>query len=457
MEWLTVLPPAVALIVAVWTRNVFWSLGLAIWLSETLIAAFNPAMGALGSIDRAVSVFGSTGNTRILLFCLIIGALIAYMQRSGGIAAMVEKLHKTGLASTPRRASLVTAIAGVIIFVETNVSLLASGVLGRPLFDRLKVSRARLAYIIDSTCAPVCVLVLLNGWGAYLLSLMMANGVDAPVPVLFQTVALNFYAWLTLAGVFVTIMLNRTFGAMATADANWAPPLGLAEGIPDNDLNETPSRAIYMGVPMLILVGGALGFMFWTGGGDITQGSGSQSILWAVVLATAAAFIFLAMTRRAEGEMVNIGFQGMGDLLPAVTVIFLALVLGDSLRALGTGDFIAGIAASIPAPWTIPAILFVAASVTSFTTGTSWGTYGILVPIAIPLALGAGVPLPLVMAAVIGGGVFGDHCSPISDTTIIASLAAGCDHIEHVKTQLPYALVAGGAATGLYLISGLLG
>lgn len=455
MDWLTILPPIAALAVAVWTRNVFWALGLAILLSETFVAGFNPALGALGSIDRAVSIFGSTGNTRILLFCLIIGALIASMQRSGGIAAMVERLHSGGLASTPRRAGLVTAIAGVLIFVETNVSLLASGVLGRPLFDRLKLSRARLAYIIDSTCAPISVLILLNGWGAYIAVLMDENGVADEFTVLFQTIALNFYALLTVAGVFATIALNKTFGPMAQADANWTAPALAADGVPDDDQNEAPSRAIYMGIPMAILVGGALAFMWWTGGGDITKGSGSQSILWAVVLATAAAFIFLAISRRAPGKLVDIGFKGMGDLLPAVTVIFLALVLGSSLKALGTGAFIAGIAADIPAPWAIPAILFVVAGVTSFTTGTSWGTYGILVPIAVPLAMGAGIPLPLAVAAVMGGGVFGDHCSPISDTTIIASLAAGCDHMEHVKTQLPYALVTGAVATLLYLVAGL--
>ncbi|MEM9740954.1 MAG: Na+/H+ antiporter NhaC family protein, partial [Pseudomonadota bacterium] len=323
-------------------------------------------------------------------------------------------------------------------------------------FDRLKLSRARLAYIIDSTCSPICVLILLNGWGAYLLGLMVANGVDSPVSVLFQTVALNFYALLTVAGVFVTIALNRTFGPLATSDAHWTDPAGPAALLPANDLDEIPGRAIYMGIPLLVLVGGALAFMFWTGNGDITQGSGSQSILWAVVLATATAFLFLAFTQREKGELVNIGFRGMADLLPAVTVIFLALVLGDSLRALGTGAYIAGIAATIPAPWTIPAILFIAAGVTSFSTGTSWGTYGILVPIAVPLAMGAGVPLPLAIAAVIGGGVFGDHCSPISDTTIIASLAAGCDHIEHVQTQLPYALSAGFVTTVLYLAAGFL-
>ena len=455
MDWLTVLPPIAALIVAIWTRNVFWALGLAIWLSETLIVSGNPALGALGGIDRAVGVFGDTGNTRILLFCLIIGALIAYMQRSGGIAAMVERLHSSGVASTPRRAGFVTAISGVLIFVETNVSLLASGVLGRPLFDRLKVSRARLAYIIDSTCAPISVLILVNGWGAYIASLMLSNGVENAFSVLFQTIVFNFYALLTVAVVFATVALNRTFGALGVADANWTEPRDLAEGVADDDLHEAPSRAIYMWLPMLILVGGALGFMWWTGDGDMTQGSGSQSILWAVVLATACAFVFLAISRRTPGQMVDIGFKGMGDLLPAVTVIFLALVLGSSLRELGTGVFIAGVASGVSAPWTIPAILFVVAGVTSFTTGTSWGTYGILVPIAVPLAIGAGLPMPLVIAAVMGGGVFGDHCSPISDTTIIASLAAGCDHVEHVKTQLPYALSVGVVTILLYLVMGL--
>ncbi len=457
MAWLTVLPPIAALVAAMWTRNVYWALGLAIWLSETLIASGNPALGALGSIDRAVSVFGSTDNTRILLFCVIIGALIASMQRSGGIAAMVEKLHSTGLASTPRRAGFVTAISGVLIFIETNVSLLASGVLGRPLFDRLKVSRARLAYIIDSTCSPISVLILFNAWGAYILTMLIAGGVENPVAVLFQTIPMNFYALLTVAGVFLTVALDRTFGALAVADANWSEPIGQAEGVVDDDLNQTPSRAIYMGLPMAILIGGALAFMWWTGDGDLTKGAGAQSILWAVVLATACAFIFLAMTKRAPGKLIDIGFEGMGDLFPAVTVIFLALALGSSLSALGTGAFITSVAASITVPWAIPAILFVIAGVTSFTTGTSWGTYGILVPIAVPLAVGAGLPMPLVVAAVIGGGVFGDHCSPISDTTIIASLASGCDHIEHVKTQMPYALLAGAGATLLYLAAGLMG
>lgn len=454
MEWLTITPPLVAIVVAVWTRNVFWALGLAIWLSETIIAGFNPFLGALGGIDRAVSViYESQSSTRVLLFCLIIGALIVYMQRSGGISATVERLQNSGFASTPRRAGLVTAICGVLIFVETNISLLTTGILGRPMFDKLKISRERLAYIIDSTCAPISVLILFNGWGAYLFALLSDNGVEDATTVLMTTIALNFYAWLTILLVFFTVLSNRTFGPLAAVERGEKSDIAAVSG-PFNEAPEPPSRAIYMLLPLLVMIGGTIAFMIWTGEGDIRRGSGSQAILWSVILATAVAFLCLAHSKRAKGNILDIGFKGMGDLLPAVTMIYLALVLGASLNAVGMREFIASIASTFPAPWIIPALLFIAAAMTSFTAGTSWGTYGILIPVAIPLAVGAGVPLPLAVAAVIGGGVFGDHCSPISDTTIIASLASGCDHMEHVRTQLPYALAAGFAATALYLFAG---
>lgn len=451
-DWLTLLPPIIALIIAVWTRNVYWALGLAIWLAETLVAGGNPALGLLNSIERCVEVLGGGGNARILLFCLIIGALIEYMRRSGGISGMVDWLIRTGAAGTRRRAGSVTILTGTLIFVETNISLLATGIMGRPLFDRLKMSRERLAYLIDSTSAPVSILILLNGWGAFVLGLISEYDLGNPLAVLVATVPLNFYALLTIAGLWITVLSDRTIGPMRKVEqAVW----DAGEGTRASE--EVPGHPMNMGVPLLILVGGALGFMIWTGGGNILNGSGSQSILWAVCLATAVAFILLARSKREKkGTLIEIGFKGMGDLLPAVTVIFLALVLGASLKALGTGEVLGSLAAGFPLAWALPAIVFLVAGVTSFTTGTSWGTYGILVPVAIPLALGSGMPPALVLSAVLGGGVFGDHCSPISDTSIIASLAAECDHIDHVRTQLPYALLAGGAAVLCYLVAGLL-
>ena len=447
--WLTVLPPVAAILIAVVSRNVFYALGAAMWLSETFIAGMNPALGLLGVIDRAVGVFESAGNTRILLFCLIIGALIAFMQHSGGISAMVAWLTRTKVASTPRRASLATAFAGIILFVETNISLLASGIMGRPLFDANRMSRERLAYFIDSTSAPVSVLIPLNGWGAYALALIAAYEVGDGVAVLIGSIGLNFYALLTVGLVLLTALTGRVFGPMRTLEHSGG-------GAPAGDL-EPPSHPAYMGVPILILVGGALAFMAYTGGGNILQGSGSQSILWAVVIATLVAFLMLRLSGRATTrELGEQAVSGMGALIPAVTVIFLALALGDSLKALGTGDFIASLAQTVPAAFLLPAMVFLAAALTSFATGTSWGTYAIIIPIAMPLALGAGIPPALMLAAVLGGGVFGDHCSPISDTSIIASFAAGCDHIDHVRTQLPYALLAAFIALGLYALAGYL-
>lgn len=443
---LTLLPPVAALAIAIVTRNVYYALGGAILLSETLISSGNPGLGLLASVDRAAGVFESGGNTRILLFCLIIGALIAYMQRSGGVAALVSRLVSSGVASTRRRAGLVTVAAGTAIFMETNVSLLSTGIMGRPLFDRLGLSRERLAYLIDSTCAPVSVLILVNGWGAYILSLVSDYGLADPVAIVAATIPLNFYALLTLAGAWATAGTDRVIGPMRTAETR-------VETGSDDAI--APTRAIYMALPLAIMVFGTLGFMLWTGNGNMIRGSGSQSILWAVVIATLVAFVMLRVSGRFRTDaLVDMGFRGMGDLLPAVTVIFLSLALGDSLRALGTGEYMAGLAAAFPAPFAIPAILFVSAGITAFATGTSWGTYGILVPLALPLAIGAGVPPALALAAVMGGGVFGDHCSPISDTTIIASFAAGCDHISHVQTQLPYALIAAAGATALYLGAG---
>lgn len=461
MDWLTILPPVLALGLAVWTRNVFLALGGAIWASETLIMGGNPFTGLLASVDRGASVFQSGGNTRILLFCLIIGALIAFMQRSGGVGALVNRLVSSGIASTRRRAGVVTALTGTALFMETNVSLLSTGIMGRPLFDHLKMSRERLAYIIDATCAPISILILINGWGAYIFGLIETYDIEDPVGVLIGTIPLNFYALLALGLVYFTVFTDRVFGPMKAAEVVLAKPGIEAE----EALTASPSKARYMAIPLLIMIFGTLGFMLWTGyqatgilsAQAMMSGSGSQSILWAVVLATGAAFLMLRISGLFKTDkLVDMGFQGMGELLPAVTVIFLSLALGGSLRDLGTGEFIAGLAESFPQPAVLPMILFIAAAITSFATGTSWGTYGILVPIAMPLALGADIPPALVLAAVMGGGVFGDHCSPISDTSIIASFAAGTDHINHVRTQLPYALAGAAGASVLYLIAGAL-
>ncbi len=446
MDWLTATPPILAIVIAIATRNVYWALGLAIWLSETLIVGGNPILGALASVDRAVGVFESAGNARVLIFCLLIGALIAYMRDSGGVQAVVRGLMSSGLAGSRRRAALAPALTGTAIFVETNASIFSAGILGRPLFDAHGLSRERLAYIIDSTSAPISALILLNGWGAFALGLVEPFAFENAFAVVAGTIPWNIYAILTLIGVYLTATTDRVFGPMKSADSKIA--------VSAADQPE-PSRAIFMWLPLVVMVAAALGFMFWTGNGNITQGSGSQSILWAICLALGVAYGLLALFKRfGHKELQERGFAGIGEMVPVVVILFMSMALGNSLGALGTGDYIASLAAAFVSPIILPALVFAIAGITAFMTGTSWGTYGIVIPIAMPLAIGLGLPPSLMLAAVLGGGVFGDHCSPISDTTIIASLAAGCDHIEHVKTQLPYALTAGALTVIAYILAG---
>ncbi|NRA29029.1 MAG: sodium:proton antiporter [Parvularculaceae bacterium] len=448
MEFLSLLPPVLALGLAFATRNVVLSLLLGLAFTELLVLGGNVPATFPATIDRIVAVVTSPGDAQILLFCLLVGGLIALMKGSGGIAATVKRLIDTGTVATERRAGFATAITGILLFIETNISLLAAGVLGRPLFDRLQMSRERLAYIIDSTCSPVSVLILLNGWGAYALGLVGPYATDvSPVSIVAWSIPLNFYPLLTIAIVFLTVATGKVFGPLAKVSSRGA--------ISADEV--TPTNMAYMVVPASILVFGTGGFMLWTGGGNLLEGDGARSVLLSVCLATFAVLTMMAVSRRFEkGKLTETTFSGVSDLLPATTVILLALALGDSLRALGTGDLIASLATAFPAPFALPALIFLAAAATSFAVGTSWGTYGILIPVAMPLAAGAGIPPSLMLAAVLGGGVFGDHASPISDTTLIASLAAGCDHIDHVRTQLPYALFAALLATGGYLAAGLM-
>lgn len=447
MDWIVILPPILAIAIAVWRKEVIIALLLALFISEVIIAGWHPALGFTGAIDRIVAVFESPGNTRVLLFSLIVGALIEYIQVSGGVSACVKKLTGMGLTKTPRQVGLLTTFTGLIIFIETNLSILTAGILSRGLFDKFKMSRERLAYIIDSTCAPVAVLVLLNGWGAYLLGLISNYELSEPVYTLAMTIPLNFYAVATIAFVFYTVLTGKVYGPMKTAETFQTES--------ELDDPEPPTKARYMLVPLGFMTFGIVFFLWITGDGNIMQGSGSTSVLWATVLAVAVGYLMLigekVFTHR---EMIDITFDGMSNLLPLVSIVLLSLALGASLQALGTGSFVASMIGQFLPAITIAPLIFVAAGVIAFTTGTSWGTFAIMVPIGLPLAFSMGIHPSLVLSALIGGGIFGDHCSPISDTTIISSLAAGCDHYDHVRTQLPYALVTGTFAVLLYFVAG---
>lgn len=454
MTWLSVLPPLVAIVVVFWKKEVILALLLAILSAECLLlinAGQSLWLMPIEAIERIVSVAADTGNLRILLFSVLIGGVLSLMRDSGGLSAMVQRLVDSGIATSARRAAGLTFGTGVIVFIESNLSVLTSGILARGLFDKFNMSRARLAYIIDSTSAPVCILILLNGWGAFVLALLEQYELPASsASILWGTVPLNLYAIITLLLVGYTIVTGRTHGAMAKEEAKITATASEVASYP-------ASKARFMVLPLMTLVVSMLGFMWWTGQGVLVQGSGSRSVLYATLLSMMVASVLLITHRQMNHhEVVRSAFNGMGEILPLVTIVLLSLTLGASLKVLGTGVFVAGVVGEhLPLTLIVP-VLFVTGAVISFTTGTSWGTFAILIPIGVPLIQTLGLPPSLVVAAILGGGIFGDHCSPISDTTAVSSLAAGCDLLTHVKTQLPYALLAGGLTVVLYWIISML-
>lgn len=463
--WVSVLPPVLAIVLAIVTRQVYLSLAAGIWLGWTILAGWNPIAGLGLAIDGAVAVFNDAGNTRVLLFTLVIGALIATIEAAGGVRGFVRAVEERRWVTSGRRAQLLTFMLGVVIFIESNINVLVSGAVGRPLFDRFKISREKLAYIIDSTSAPICIMIPLNAWGAFVLGILGELGVEHPLQVFVAAIPLNFYAIFAVGITLFTVLTGLNLGPMRKAEervstgevlSKGAVPLLDPEVLSPEPNTRIPDRAINMIVPIAMMVLMMPISLHITGGGDILAGSGSTSVLWAVLTGLAVAWIMLLAQRAyTVDELTRTGLKGAGGLVSLALVLLLALALAAVTAELGTGVFIAGAIAGVLPPVVFVPLIFLTACGIAFSTGTSWGTFAIMLPIAVPAATTLGLPLAPFVAASLAGGIFGDHASPISDTTIISSMAAATDHIDHVRTQLPYAMIAAGFAIVGFALVGL--
>jgi tetracycline resistance efflux pump len=462
--WISVLPPLLAIGLAIATRQVYLSLAAGVWLGWTIMVGWNPIAGVGAAIEGAVAVLGDPGNAKVILFTLVIGALIATVEASGGVRGFVQWVEQKKWVTSPRRAQFLAWVIGVVIFIESNITVLVAGAVSRPLFDRFRVSREKLAYIIDSTSAPICILIPLNAWGAYVLGLLGESGVESPLNVFIGSIPLNFYALAAVLLTLTTVIFGIDLGPMKRAEqrtqagellSSNAAPLLDPEVLSPKPNERIPPRAMNMFLPILAMVVMMPISLYITGDGDLRAGSGSTSVLWAVLTGLLVAWLLLIAQRaNTVDELTRIGLRGAGGLMSLALVLMLALALGSVARQLGTGVYLAQATAGLmPAMVFLPLVFIVAAGI-AFSTGTSWGTFAIMVPIAIPAAQAMGLPPEPFLAAALSGGIFGDHASPISDTTIIASMASATDHIDHVRTQLPYALIAGSVAVIAFAITG---
>lgn len=483
-------PPLLAIVLAIKTRQVFVSLLFGIWLGWVILEEGNLIGGTTATVQALVDVFKDPGNTRTIMFSSLVGALIAFIQRSGGVEGFVQKINKILLKFENQKSGrsrivvqLLAWLTGTAIFVESSINALTVGSVYRPVFDKLKIPREKLAYIADSISAPTCILIPLNAWGAYIMGLIAAQGFENPFGVLIGAFPLNFYPMMAMLMVVTVIVTQKDFGPMKKAELRarnegkvireGATPLISSDIISMEKKAGVPVKARNMIIPIAVMVGMMplmLIYTGWSGVENISEmpwyrqlyeaigkGSGSTSVLYSVLTAILVGSILYGVQKIFDfKETIDLIFKGISGLIPLALLMMLAFAIGNVCKELGTGIYVAELSKEWLSPNYVPVIVFAVACFIAFSTGTSWGTFAIMIAIGIPMAQALNANLYLTVAAALGGGVFGDHCSPISDTTIISSMASASDHIDHVKTQLPYALTAGAVTAILYLILGIL-
>jgi tetracycline resistance efflux pump len=463
-NWMSILPPLLAIALAIITRQVILSLSVGIWIGFCLLESVNPLAGIGLALDGIVNVFSDAGDTRVLMFTLIIGGLIATIEKLGGVRGFIHLLEHRNWVTNGKRAQWLAYSTGIVVFIESNITLLIAGAISRPLFDRYKISREKLAYIIDSTSAPICVLIPLNAWGAVIIGLLGSAEIDNPIDVFIYAIPFNLYPIVVILFCAFVISRNVEIGPMKKAQERteagellWANATPMVDpSILSQQVERTDAdKARFMIVPIAVMVIAMPLGLFVTGDGDLSAGSGSTSVLWAVLAALVTSWgLALQQSRLNLEELMQIFLKGAGGLLPVTMILLFALALGDVANLLGTGVYVAQLVQqSIPLALLLP-LLFIISGFIAFAIGSSWGTFAIMIPLAMQIAVPLDLNSSLFLAAVLSGSVFGDHASPISDTTVVASMASATDHIDHVRTQLPYALISGGiAAFGFLLIS----
>ncbi|WP_040224856.1 Na+/H+ antiporter NhaC family protein [Bhargavaea cecembensis] len=486
----SILPPLIAIVMVLLTKRVLLSLGSGIVAGALITAAFKPADSA-ATLWKAFTVSFwdgglNTYNIFIMLFVLFLGVLTAFVSLSGGSRAFAEWATKR--IRTRRGAKLLAAFLGILIFVDDYFNALAVGQIARPITDTHKVSRAKLAYFIDSTSAPICAIAPVSSWGAYLIGVIGTILAGAavvsytPLEAFLLMIPMNFYVLATLVFVFFAAFSDFDFGemrkherrAMETGelyDSEKAIPGELKEEFPVH----SHGRVIDLVLPIVTLVAVTFGGMFFTGYRASIAEMGYADI-WTIfeltdvpvaLLSGGIAGVLVAallyMTQLKHNETAKISYigsafiSGLKAMMPAVSILVFAWALTYLIGELETGAFLSEVVQKANVPVVLlPAIMFILAGVMSFATGTSWGSFGILLPIAGQVMLDAAPEMLLAsLAAVLGGSVFGDHCSPISDSTIMSSTGAGSNHIDHVATQLPYALASAAIAAVGYIVLGV--
>lgn len=479
---LSIIPPLLAIALALIFRQVVISLILGIYSGALFIYGFDPLTAFLRLIDKyVIEAVSDVSHTQIIVFTLLFGGVIGLISRSGGTTGIANTLSK--YAHTRRSGMIATWLSGLIIFFDDYANALVVGNLMRPITDKLKISREKLSFIVDATSAPVASIFIVSSWIGYEVGLIQdgLNAIGSPLnaySVFLDTIIFRFYPIAMLVFVFLIAFTKRDFGSMLKAERRAvvegkvsASTFTTAEFSEKSELFGNEDKAKwYNGVfPILVLVSVTVFGLMFTGIEslkeqgineyglrDIISNSNSYlALLWGSFSAcVVAALMVVAQRLLTLRQTVDAWFAGIRSMFLAVLILTLAWSIGAVTSEIKTADYIISLISDSIDPRFLPVIVFIVCGVTSFATGTSWGTMAIMFPIVIPLSAAVTgmnnyspddthLILIGVVSSVLAGCVWGDHCSPISDTTILSSMASGCDHIDHVRTQLTYAITVG--------------
>tara|TARA_B100000767_G_scaffold272152_1_gene299243 strand:+ start:39 stop:1898 length:1860 start_codon:yes stop_codon:yes gene_type:complete len=489
--WISIAPPLFAIFIALILRNVIPALIAGIWLGATALKSFTPMGIFQGLLDGfqiyVVKALSNEDHAAIILFSMMIGGMVGIITRNGGMNSIVLLL--VSRAKTAIGGQVSVWLMGLMIFFDDYSNTLVVGNTARPLTDHLKISREKLAYIVDSTAAPVVCIAFITTWIGYEVGLIdqALKGIpeltEPAYTVFLHSVPYSFYPILAIIFVFTVARTGKDMGPMYHAEVRarqgQVSPVNTMDTPAIQGDNLEPKKGVKMRamnafIPIFVLIFSLLIGLYATGEGDsmtdiIGSANSYTAMLWASLLgAMTAAVMTISQKILTTHETVDAWFGGVRAMLFAMIVLILAWALSDISMALNTADYLVSILAdSLPAEM-VPVTVFILSAITAFTTGTSWGTLGILMPLVVPLCWAVmqvnGVAdaehmhiLYSAIACNLAGAVWGDHCSPISDTTVLSSMASGCDHIEHVRTQMPYALLVGIVAISIGTIPGAYG
>ena len=456
--WWSLVPPLLAIVLALVTKEVYSSLFIGVAMGALLYTGFHPWNAFVAFFD----IMKNSMNLNILIFDVLLGMIIVLMSKSGGSAAY-GKWAGTKIKSK-KSAMLATTGLGVLIFVDDYFNCLTVGSVMRPVTDRFKVSRAKLAYIIDATAAPVCIIAPISSWAAAVNSYVPEDAGISGFQLFLRTIPYNLYAILTLLMVFTIILTGLDFGLMKKHEKNAAAG-DLFDQVKEEEISSN-GKVIDLVLPVLVLIGTAIGAMIYTGflGGatDVVTAFSGCDAETSLIFATLITVMFMLVLYLPRKVITFKGFmdsfvEGFKMMIPAIGILIFAWSLKGMGDALEIASFVENLVGSnASASVLLPAILFLVAIFLSFSTGTSWGTFAILVPIAIAMFPGADnmQMMIIAVASVLSGAVCGDHVSPISDTTVMSSAGAQSNHINHVTTQMQYAVVVAVVSAIGYVIAG---